>query len=69
VGVFLVDDALDTKIIADNNADSRDEGGIMFVNLDTDKGKLQFVAYNRHNGYYGHSAAVECRQLTHETTL
>mgnify|MGYP000876036974 FL=1 len=25
-----------------------------FINLNTDKGKLQFAVYNNHNGYYGH---------------
>ena len=37
---------------------SLDAGGVMFVNLETTKGTLQFVAYNSHNGYYGHMASV-----------
>lgn len=41
----------------------------MFVDLITDRGVLQFVAYNEQNGYYGHLAKVESRQLTHEETL
>jgi hypothetical protein len=45
------------------------EGGVMFVNIGTDKGVLQFVAYNEHNGYYGHEAIVKSRQLTHSETL
>lgn len=69
MAVSLTDEALNTKIIADHEADSRDEGGIMFVNLETDRGKLQFVAYNSHNGYYGHTATVECTQMNHEETL
>jgi hypothetical protein len=36
---------------------------LMFVNLETDRGTLQFVAYNEHNGYYGHDAYVKARQL------
>jgi hypothetical protein len=39
------------------------EGGVMFVDLETDRGILQFVAYNQHNGCYGHQAKVECKQL------
>ncbi len=67
--VSITDTALNTKMIEENGADSRDAGGIMFVNLDTSKGVLQFVAYNSHNGYYGHTAAVESEQLQHEECL
>ena len=45
------------------------EGGCMFVNLTTSNGVLQFVAYNSHNGYYGHTAVVESEQLTLEDYL
>ena len=48
------------------------EGGddsIMFVNLETDKGTLQFTAYNSHNGYYGHEAKIISKQLKHSETL
>ena len=45
------------------------EGGVMFVNITTSKGVLQFVAYNEHNGYYGHSACVISKQLNHEECL
>lgn len=45
------------------------EGGVMFVNLHTNKGTLQFVAYNSHNGYYGHEARVECKQVSRRETL
>ncbi len=45
------------------------EGGIMHVNLDTDRGILQLTAYNDHNGYYGHAGIVVSEQLKHETTL
>jgi len=44
-------------------------GGLMFVNLYTSKGPLQFVVYNAHNGYYGHDAFVESVQLTVKDTL
>lgn len=41
----------------------------MFVNIETDRGTLQFTAYNNHNGYYGHTARVISQQLTHEESL
>lgn len=40
-------------------------GNLMFVNIETNKGLLQFVAYNIHNGYYGHQVIVESEQLKH----
>lgn len=40
-----------------------DEGGMIFVTFVTSKGPLQFVVYNAHNGYYGHSARLESEQL------
>lgn len=45
------------------------EGGVMFVDIVTSKGTLQFVAYNEHNGYYGHDAKVISEQLNHEECL
>lgn len=64
LGVTLTDTALNTKEVP-----SLDEGDVMFVNIETDRGVLQFVAYNSHNGYYGHTARVACTQLTHAETL
>jgi len=43
--------------------DSLDAGDVVFVNVDTNVGRLQFVAYNAHNGYYGHSVRVVSNQL------
>lgn len=40
-----------------------DGGDIMFVNINTNRGTLQFVAYNEHNGYYSHMAGVVSRYL------
>jgi hypothetical protein len=45
------------------------EGDTMFVNIETSRGTLQFVAYNEHNGHYGHQAGVVSTQLTHQTRL
>lgn len=45
------------------------EGSIMFVDIITSNGVLQFVAYNEHNGYYGHDAWIISKQLTHKQCL
>lgn len=69
LGVEVVDTALNVTKLEAEHADSRDEGGIMFVNLKTAVGVLQFTAYNSHNGYYGHTASVKSKQLNYETCL
>lgn len=65
--IEIVDEILDHKII--EPIDDLYEGGAMFVNLETSEGLLQFVAYNAHNGYYGHDAVLLSKQLNHEETL
>ncbi len=65
--ITLTDTLLNTEKLGDIGG--LDEGGVMFVTLDTDKGQLQFVAYNGHNGYYGHTATVKSRQLSHSAVL
>ena len=45
------------------------EGNVMFVNIETNKGTLQFTAYNDHNGYYGHKAIVKSPFYTEEQYL
>lgn len=70
--IGLTDAALNEAHLKANSLDPSDkyfEGGIMFVNLETDRGTLQFVAYNQHNGYYAHTATVESAQLKHEESL
>lgn len=44
-------------------------GQVMFVDIETDKGTLQFVAYNSHNGYYGHRVRISSQQLQITDTL
>ena len=70
--VRLTDTALNEAQMKANDLDPNDkwfEGGVMFVNLETDMGTLQFVTYNQHNGYYGHEAKVQCTKLTHAEYL
>lgn len=59
----------DTLLKKVETIDSMYEGDAMFVNIETDKGLLQFVAYNEHNGYYGHEAVVISKQLNHSEYL
>lgn len=62
--IHLTDTLLKVKKFKKEHA-----GNIMFVNIETDKGTLQFVAYNDHNGYYGHDAIVLSKQLKHQENL
>ena len=83
-GYFMSEDALDEYIGAEllkvevvdtcRNKDKFEkvnlyQGGVMFVDLVTNKGTLQFTAYNEHNGYYGHDAVVISEQLNSSACL
>ena len=59
-GISITDTALNNKKIEE--LEYLDCGGAMFVNLETSEGLLQFVAYNAHNGYYGHEAVLVSKQ-------
>ncbi len=65
--VSITDLALNNKALGASQ--NMDDGGCMFVNLETSKGLLQFVAYNHHNGYYGHEAVLVSAQLNHSESL
>ena len=56
VRVDVVDDLLNKTQL--DEISYLDQGGVMFVNFETEDGTLQFVCYNAHNGYYGHEAVV-----------
>lgn len=66
-GISITDKVLNNKKIEE--IEYLDEGGAMFVNLETNKGLLQFVAYNSHNGYYGHEAVLVSKQLNKTESL
>jgi hypothetical protein len=66
LGLALTDTSLNLQKLDPSGFYS---GSCMFVNIETNKGTLQFVAYNDHNGYYSHDAVVISTQLTHETYL
>jgi hypothetical protein len=66
-GIKITDLALNTKKVEEIG--DLESGGMMFVDIETNLGVLQFVAYNSHNGYYGHEARVESKQLNHSENL
>ena len=61
LGVSLTDTALNKKEIPE--LEFSECGGVMFVNIETSNGLLQFAAYNSHNGSYGHDAVLISKQL------
>jgi hypothetical protein len=65
----ISDTALNPQKMEANDVGDVYDGDVMFVTLETDRGPLQFVAYNQHNGYYGHTALVSSQQLAYETAL
>lgn len=65
IAVKVVDTALKTW----DEIEDMYEGDAMFVNIETSNGLLQFVAYNEHNGYYGHEACVISKQVKEECYL
>jgi hypothetical protein len=69
VGAGLISVDIVNECLEKDKAPDLYEGGVMFVNIETTKGTLQFTAYNDHNGYYGHEAVVASDQLNHSETL
>ena len=67
LSISIVDTALNNKKIEE--LEYLDAGGAMFVNFETSNGLMQLVAYNGHNGYYGHDAVLVSKQLNHEECL
>jgi hypothetical protein len=68
IDIALTDTALKETKLKDRGLEQNStwiDIDLMFVDLKTTKGVLQFVAYNKHNGYYGHDACVVSRQLNH----
>lgn len=66
VDVTLTDTALSTMKLERMRIHTYE---CIFVNIITDRGVLQFTAYNQQNGYYGHRATVESHQLSHSVVL
>ena len=66
LSIEVVDKALNIKSIEDIYVD---ENEAMFVNFNTSNGVMQLVAYNSHNGYYGHDAVLVSKQLNKQIYL
>lgn len=69
LSIDVVDKLLNNKDISGIPEYGLDAGGAMFINFNTSNGTLQFVAYNSHNGYYGHEAVIISKQLTDRDIL
>lgn len=41
----------------------------IFINVETDRGTLQFTAYNDHNGYYGHDVIIKSNQCNIDESI
>jgi hypothetical protein len=66
IGAKLIDVKITDVLLKQSevfDVDKIYEGGVMFVNIETDKGLLQFVTYNEHNGYYVHETCVISKEL------
>lgn len=65
LSIETVDTALNKNMLVESD----DEGEYMFVNVETNKGLLQFAVYNSHNGYYGHTVLVKVTDAVEDHTL
>lgn len=69
VGASLIKVYVTDVALKSYDFDTSYEGDAMFVNFETDKGLFQFVAYNIHNGYYGHDAVLITKDEHYTKTL
>ena len=68
--IISIEEVSEADIIKDEDEDDDDYvDACIFINVNTDRGTLQFKAYNSHNGYYGHAVRVHSEQLKLEETL
>jgi hypothetical protein len=56
--VRLTNTALNSEYVERSCRYGFDNGGIQFVDFETNKGVFQLAVYNAHNGYYGHGIVV-----------
>lgn len=69
IAVNVVDEALNVEKWNKEHEYGLDNGGVMFVNFETNRGTFQLAAYNAHNGYYGHTARLISKQINHELSV
>lgn len=64
--IYRVDQSLKSHKIDLDAINVDGESGLedaVFINIETDRGLLQFVIYNFHNGYYGHYVIIKSNEL------
>ena len=66
ISIEQVDKALNATKLKDTSVE---ESEAMFINFSTSHGFMQLVAYNSHNGYYGHDAVLISKQITQSVSL
>ncbi len=67
--VKVTDTALSTVVADDLKLKLSDSVETMFVTFETTNGTFQIVAYNDHNGYYGHDAVLITNSEDYSTCL
>jgi len=68
LSIAVVDTSLNSKKIEQVVGDLN-YGDVMFINFETSVGTMQLVAYNSHNGYYGHKAVIISKQLNYSEII
>jgi hypothetical protein len=72
VGIEVIDDSYETHPLTKDSSVANwesDETVVVFIDVNTSRGKLQFVAYNEQNGYYGHTVIVSSNQFSYEKII
>jgi hypothetical protein len=67
IGIKVVDESFNPKWVKDMYFE--DDSMYKFINVETNKGTLQFTLYNSHNGYYGHAIKIKSNQIDMEEYL
>lgn len=66
LSVHTTDKALNTKVLEKDKLKTKE---CVFVTFQTDKGNFQIVAYNQHNGYYGHDVIIAACDRVETVTI
>ena len=59
----------DLKTLTFNPSESGGYDNYMFITINTNRGVLQFVLYNNHNGYYSHWAKIYYKENNDELVI
>ncbi len=70
LGISKTDTCLNTKKLKEKyDPYDEKESDVIFINIETDRGTLQFTLYNSQNGYYGHNIRIISDKLNIDDTL